>query len=543
MKKTILIVIVLTLGLAMEVAKADFTFGTPVNLGPTVNSPAIDGHPSISADGLSIFFYSERPGGYGDRDIWLATRATKDEDWSLVENAGSPVNTPYRDSAPTISADGLMLFFDSDRPGGSGNPDIWMTTRETKDSPWTTPVNLGPTVNSPAYDYYPSVSSDGLVLFFDSDRGGSDDNVWMTTRQSRDDVWTLPVILGPPINSSAGDGEARISHDGLALFFASTRTGGYGSSWNIWVATRTKTDGDWSTPVNLGPTINGLGGAAGAIASVDGSTLYFASLRSSNVDLWQAPIIRIVDFNGDGIIDSADMCIIVDNWNTDNSLCDIGPMPWGDGVVDVEDLKVLADHLFEEDDDPTLIAHWPLNEAQGDIAYNSATDCNGTLMGSPVWQPDGGVLAGALQFDGNDDYVSTPFVLNPAGDKFSVLIWAKGGVPDQVVLSQTGVANWLLADPSDGNLMTELKAPVRSGKPLQSQTNITDGNWHRIGLVWDGSNRILYVDGAVVAEDTQEGMEGSDNGLYIGCGKNMEAGTFWSGLIDDIRIYSRVVHP
>jgi hypothetical protein len=56
----------------------------------------------------------------------------------------------------------------------------------------------------------------------------------------------------------------------------------------------------------------------------------------------------IVQYNGDGIVDAADMCIIVDNWGTDNKLCDIGPMPWGDGIVDVEDLIILAEHLFEE---------------------------------------------------------------------------------------------------------------------------------------------------------------------------------------------------
>lgn len=71
----------------------------------------------------------------------------------------------------------------------------------------------------------------------------------------------------------------------------------------------------------------------------------------------------------------------------------------------------------------------------------------------------------------------------------------------------------------------------------------TDGNWHRIGFVWDGSNRILYVDGVAVAEDTQANLEESDDGLYIGTGKAMEPGTFWFGLIDDVRIYNRVVIP
>ncbi len=80
-------------------------------------------------------------------------------------------------------------------------------------------------------------------------------------------------------------------------------------------------------------------------------TLYFQSNRSGGYgsrDLWQVPINPIIDLNDDGIIDSTDMCIIVDHWGTDELLCDIGLMPWGDGVVDVEDLIVLADPLFEE---------------------------------------------------------------------------------------------------------------------------------------------------------------------------------------------------
>jgi hypothetical protein len=103
--------------------------------------------------------------------------------------------------------------------------------------------------------------------------------------------------------------------------------------------------------------------------------------------------------------------------------------------------------------------------------------------------------------------------------------------------------NWLLSDPTEGNLMTELKCQGRSGTPLVSNTVITDGYWHRIGLVWDGSNRKLYVDGVAVAEDTQPGLDGSQMGLYIGCDKGMEPGTFFSGLIDDVRIYNRAVNP
>ena len=85
--------------------------------------------------------------------------------------------------------------------------------------------------------------------------------------------------------------------------------------------------------------------------SDDGSVLFFASDRSGGhgaFDIWEVPVLPIVDLNGDGIVDATDMCLLVDNWGTDRQLCDIGPMPWGDGTVDVEDLIVIAEHLFEE---------------------------------------------------------------------------------------------------------------------------------------------------------------------------------------------------
>ena len=249
------------------------------------------------------------------------------------------------------------------------------------------------------------------------------------------------------------------------------------------------------------------------------------------------------DFNGDGIVDSADMCIMVDYWGTDEPLCDIGPTPFGDGIVDVQDLIVLSEYFFKELNDPTLVAHWAFDEIEGDIASDSANDNDGTVYGNPAWQPEGGMVDGALQLDGIDDYIRTPFVLNPADGKFSVFVWIKGGAPDQAVVSQAGGANWILADASEGKLMTELKATGRDATELLSQTIITDGNWHRIGLVWDGSHRTLYVDDVAVAEDEQTNLAALDNGLYIGTGKAMEPGSFWSGLIDDVRIYNRAVIP
>jgi len=551
MKRTISLVLVLALGLAVEVANADFTFGTPTNLGPTINTSYSDQGPNISADGLELYFCSGRPGGSSNRDLWVATRPTASDPWGEPVNLGPTVNSSASDWAPSISADGLSLYFNSPRPGGYGGSwgDIWVTTRATKDDAWGPPVNLGATVNSSYQDVGPGISADGLSLFFTSNRpGGSGSlDLWVTTRATISDPWGSPVNLGPTVNSSAAEIGPRISADGRTLFFGDYdagpfRPGGYGAA-DIWVTTRATVSDPWSTPVNLGPTINTSSLDGHPAISADGSTIFFMSTRPGWLgghDLWQAPVLPVVDLNGDGIVDSADMCMMVDHWHTDEPFYDIGPTPLGDGIVDVQDLIVLAEHLFEE---PRLIAYWKLDETEGIVAQDSAGYSDAYVIGGPLWQSTGGMVDGALQFDGVDDYVVTGTVLDPAEGPFSVFAWIKGGAPGQVVLSQIGGVNWLCADTLEGNLMTELKATGRSAAALLSQTVITDGNWHRIGLVWDGSHRTLYVDDVAVAEDAQTNLQGSDNGLYIGTGMAMEPGSFWSGLIDDVRIYNRAVTP
>ena len=255
---------------------------------------------------------------------------------------------------------------------------------------------------------------------------------------------------------------------------------------------------------------------------------------------------RSPDFNSDGIVDSIDMCILVENWQTDNPLCDIAPPPFGDGIVDVQDLVLLAEHLFEEIYPPELIAYWKLDEAEGDIAFNSTSDNHGLLSGNPAWHPETGKVNGALEFDGINDYIETGFVLNPADGPFSVFAWIKSTAPKKMIISQsdgTGTGEtWLYID-EDGNLMTGLRSPAVGRfvpQPLVSEFIITDSQWHHIGFVWDGAYRILYVDGTEAARDpaAQNPLKSADGGMIIGAGKNLEAGTFFSGLIDDVRIYN-----
>jgi len=552
---TISLTMVLILSMVIGHAKADFVFGEPENLGPNVNSSSGEGSNglSISADELSIYFDSGRSGGYGNADLWVATRTTKNDDWSTPSNLGSVVNSSAQDNSPSISADGLSLYFSSNRSGAVGGSgwdamDLWVATRETTANDWGAPSNLGPVVNSSDADYMSHISADGLSLYFSSGRpGGSGQrDLWVTTRETTNDDWSEPVNLGPTVNTSSNERQMWISSDGLMLLLQSDRPKGSGAV-DIYMTTRATTNDDWTEPVNIGSPVNiSQISDVSPVVSYDGLTLYFSSYNRDGGygpwDLWQAPIIPIIDLNGDGIVDSADMCIVVDNWGTDNQLCDVGPMPWGDGVVDVQDLIVLSEHLFEEVNDSTLVAHWALDEVEGMFAADSAGDNDAFVVGGAAWQPSGGQVDGAIQLDGVSGCAIAGFALNPADGPFSIIAWIKGGESGQVIMSQQSVANWLTTD-AEGNLMTELAGLGRNSGPVWSQTVITDGIWQRIGLVWDGSHRTLYVDGIAVADDIQPGLESSQMGLYIGVGKNYDAGTFFSGLIDDVRIYNRVVSP
>jgi hypothetical protein len=552
-KPTILLWLTAAL-MTCQIARADFVFGRPQNLGPVINSPASDFGACTSADGLELYFASDRAGGFGTADIWLSTRPSVDVSWGPPANLGATVNSPYMEAYPSLSSDGLTLYFSdlysgTPRPGGLGGADIWVATRTSHNDAWTTPVNLGAPVNSSAMDLSPTVSGDGLILVFASSRAGTSGpyDLWMSTRATVQDPWGSPVNLGAYVNSSAGELECSLSADGLTLFFASGRPGGL-SNYDLWMTTRRSQGDPWAPTINVGSVANSTSTEGAPGVSADMRTLYFDSDRPGGLggyDLWEAPIIPVVDFDGDEMVALGDLVRLIESWRKDDRLVDVGPNPWGDGVVDEKDLEVLMSYWDQEIASPDLIAYWKLDETEGVVANDSAGANDGVLVGNPRWQPTGGKLGGALQLDGVDDCISTPFVVDPGAGAFSVFAWIKGGAPGQVIVSQEGGADWLPTDVVAGTLMTSLVQ--RAGRftplPLVSQVIVTDGNWHRAGFVWDGRNRTLYVDDVIVAQDTQSGLADSLGGLLIGCGATMAGPTLWEGLIDDVRIYDRAVKP
>jgi len=359
--KEILIYALVVTGLLLIIGKdtkGDFTFGKPEILGPSINWPnSFELLNCISSDGLEMYIQwgtLER----GHWDICVFKRATTDSNWGPLENLGQPVNTSDHEEGASLSADGLTIYFGSEGQGGYGSSDIFMSTRISKEAPWGIPVNMGPKINSSKWDGNPWMSMDDLELYFISHRddGYGLGDIWMAQRTTPNAPWEEPVNLGSLINSKYDETGPCLSSDGLVLLFSEHhnepfRPGGHGGS-DIWMSMRPTRNDRWEFPVNLGPIVNGPYIDTKPVLSQDSRTLYFSSYNRlenyGHYDIWQASIEPIVDLNGDGIVNATDMCIIVDNWGTDEPLCDIGPTPFGDGVVNVQDLIVLSEHLFEE---------------------------------------------------------------------------------------------------------------------------------------------------------------------------------------------------
>jgi hypothetical protein len=209
-------------------------WGIPVNAGPNVNWEWIDISPSISSDGTTLYFVSwGRPGGYGTYDIWVST--WEDTVWGLAVNAGPNVNTADIEWSVNISFDGQKLYYGSNRPGTWGDTDIWVSEWDSTNGEWGPATNLGTNINTWNREYCPSVTSDGSQLYF-ARWGGGYGYVDIYVSQWEDSVWGSAVNLGSPINTATWDDGPSISSDGLRLYFASGPDTNDPAVQDIWVS-------------------------------------------------------------------------------------------------------------------------------------------------------------------------------------------------------------------------------------------------------------------------------------------------------------------
>lgn len=211
---------------------ADGNWSKAVDVGAPLNTPGNEGAQSMGAGGQYMFFTAcDRKGGLGRCDIYLSYFNGKA--WTEPVNIGPPVNTEYWESQPSISADGKTLFFVSNRPGGYGGLDIWYSETDP-DGKWKEPVNAGDSINTAGDEVTPFIHFDGKTLFFSSNgipnMGGFD--IYMA-RKKNDGSWSKPVNIGYPINTHADEMGLTIESNGSRAYFSSTlnRAGGKDLFW------------------------------------------------------------------------------------------------------------------------------------------------------------------------------------------------------------------------------------------------------------------------------------------------------------------------
>lgn len=264
-------------------------WSTPQNLGSAINTGANEQHPAISKDGLSLYFASDRPGGFGGLDIWVSERETLDDPWGPPQNLGSNINSSGNDLAPSFTRDGHTMYFHSFGRGGCGGADLFLSRRHDKHDNlgWQEAENLGCVVNSASDDAGPTIFQDGATgittLYFTSKRPGGpgDFDIYASTR-GEDDSEFGPAVLIPELSGPFRDTRTSISRDGLTLFLSSDvtgRTGGIGGQ-DLWVSSRATITDTWSTPANLGAGVNTPAFDGAPALSFDGTTLYFFSNRA-----------------------------------------------------------------------------------------------------------------------------------------------------------------------------------------------------------------------------------------------------------------------
>lgn len=273
----------------------EYEWSDPENLGPSINGPANEGGGRITADGLYFMFSTASRSGIrlqGGQDILAATRRSVDQAWEPAKPV-EELSTNIDDIIVHLAPDGLRAIV-SQAPNGAQQAQARLleTVRPSRSSPWSLPVDMGPEVNSGGTNRM-VMSRDALLVIVSSFRPGGlgNSDMWSHRRTAVDQPWGPGKHLGPSVNSPSGEGVFGLSDDGLVVFFNSTRSGGLGA-FDVWMSRRPAIGAGWSAPINLGPTINGTASEFGNSLGHDGRTLYFSSAgpnsAQGDLDLWMS---------------------------------------------------------------------------------------------------------------------------------------------------------------------------------------------------------------------------------------------------------------
>ena len=266
---------------AIEQIKNPVKFN-PINLGPNVNSIYDDYWPALTVDGKTLITTVMLPKEEAYISLHDSTQEDfyvsylKNKNWTKATKLSSIINTPFNEGALSISSDGSYCFFTAcGRSNGYGLCDIYMAKNEN--GKWTRPVNIGRPVNSKYSEKQPSISSDGKTLYFSSNRPGGKGNMdlWVSTYENS--RWSEPQNLGDSINTFNSEISPFIHHDNQTLYFASNGHMGMGG-YDMFVSRKDSTE-KWSRPENLGYPINTFGEEFGMIINSEGNKAFFSSDR------------------------------------------------------------------------------------------------------------------------------------------------------------------------------------------------------------------------------------------------------------------------
>jgi len=193
------------------------TFGEPQVIAELSVGDKPDDDPSLSEDSLVLCFNSKREGGQGKEDIWCAGRSRTDEPWSEPQRL-TALNSAERETGVALSADGLKLWFSSDRDGSSGGLDVYASSRESRDADWTVPERIAE-LSTEGDDLVSSIDGTGRTLVL-SRRDDDDDDydIYTATRTSPYEHWQPPVPIAE-VNSDAEESDGFLVGSGLELIF------------------------------------------------------------------------------------------------------------------------------------------------------------------------------------------------------------------------------------------------------------------------------------------------------------------------------------
>jgi len=544
--------------------------------------------PTLSGDELTIVFSGELTGGAGEYDLWMATRMDRGSPFDNIRNLAE-INSSARDDRPTISSDGLTLYFDSDR---SGTGQFWRATRHSVDSPFSDPEHIdsfGTSIQSP------SLSSDGRTLHFAKyiDPPGQFDIYVSYLEEDEDGLvghWKFDEGDGSVAYDSAGDNDGTIygaewvdgfldgalSFDGLGgdgVYIESSA--GESSPLNIYdsdltISVWVKCEGGGTVVARSEPyRIMYRLGISGESAYINTYTtslhwrLYTNEIISQN-DWYH--IVGVFDrgtrrgrvyVNG---IEEADAELGLDP-PSDSGLTKIGcNNDTGNGTFtgSVDDVRIYdrvlsageVAELYGAEPEGGLVAHWKFDEAEGSVAYDSAGSNDGVVYGA-TWVD--GVVEGALDFDGVDDYVAAPdddaltgmsALTVSTWVRINTISWAdRAGLVckfywdgDRAYVLELGrnseadrsTVCWNVAPATD----------VPTALLVCGTTELQAGQWYHIAATFEADHQEIYVNGVeeadVVDGSIADGIPNNDQPLYIGY--HTDEDSYFDGLMDDVRI-------